>query len=48
MARQVVIVSGKSTPVSIVKTRGFGSIWASMSMRTDSSFWKEHASTRLG
>jgi hypothetical protein len=47
-ARQVASVSGKSTPVSIVKKRASGSILSSMSMITEASFWKEHATTRRG
>ena len=40
---QVSSVSGNSTPVSIMNTRGSGSISVSMCSRTDSSFWKEQA-----
>ena len=47
-ARQVASVSGNSTPVSIVTMRASGAIRTSSSIRTDSSFWKEHSSTRLG
>ena len=34
--------------MSIVNTRAEGSIAISMSIKTDSSFWKEQAMTRLG
>ena len=34
--------------MSIVNTRAAGSMPISMSISTDSSFWKEQASTRLG
>src|SRR3954451_24143317 len=47
-SRHVAYVSSNNRSVSRVKNRADGSIRSSMSMITDASFWKEHATYRRG